>query len=137
MPQQFVWNARYAGPDARFATRDDALALGELRVPVDTPVHIALVARDVIHSFFVPALRVKQDAIPGRVTHVRFQATQLGRFEIACAQLCGVGHDGMRAVLHVVSRDDFARWIRERSERSAAVFDPGDAAAHWGWDWVE
>jgi cytochrome c oxidase subunit 2 len=135
MPAQFSWNVRYAGPDGRFATADDGVLLDEMRIPVHTPVIVQLAPRDVIHSFFVPALRVKQDAIPGRITHAFFEADRIGAFEIACAQLCGFGHYQMRAVLHVVTRTEFDAWLARVSADSLRRYIDADADAHWGWPW--
>jgi cytochrome c oxidase subunit 2 len=135
MPAQFSWNVRYAGPDGRFATPDDAVLLDEMHVPVNVPVVVQLAPRDVIHSFFVPAFRVKQDAIPGRVTHAFFEANRLGTFEIACAQLCGFGHYQMRAVLRVVPRDDFDAWLARVSADSMRRHVEHDTESHWGWTW--
>ena len=136
MPAQFSWNVRYAGVDGRFATDDDVVTLDDVHIPIGATVIVALAPRDVIHSFFVPAFRVKQDAIPGRVTHVSFEATQLGAFEIACAQLCGVGHYRMRGVLTVTSRDAYDAWLRAHSEQLAHR-PPPEREAQWGWAWAE
>jgi cytochrome c oxidase subunit 2 len=137
MPARFSWNVRYAGGDGRFVTADDAIVLDEMRVPVNVPVVVQLAPRDVIHSFFVPAFRVKQDAIPGRVTHTFFEANHLGTFEIACAQLCGFGHYRMRAVLHVVPRVEFDAWLTRVSDDSMRRYIDRDAESHWGWPWQE
>lgn len=130
--EQFGWRVRYPGPDGEFgatdlrlatpdnplglkpddpAGADDVLTQGELRVPVNRPVVVVLRSKDVIHSFFVPSLRLKQDAVPGRTIPVRFTPTRTGVFEIACAELCGVGHWAMRGELRVVSEAEFGQWL--------------------------
>jgi len=132
---QWAWAARYAGPDGRFNTGDDAVTLDDLRVPVDTPILIELTSTDVIHDFYLPNFRLKQDVIPGRVTRVLFTATETGEFEIACSQHCGVNHYKMRGLLRVLSQEDYRRWLQLASANSQASYDPADSAAHWGWDW--
>lgn len=135
MAQQFAWNFRYAGDDGAFGTADDVESFDELRVPAGRPVVIELAAKDVIHSLYLPNLRVKQDATPGVTSHTWFQANQTGRYEIGCAELCGPYHFRMRGELVVQAPDDFDRWLREQGAIARRAFDPDDAAAHWGWAW--
>jgi cytochrome c oxidase subunit 2 len=85
--------------------------VSELVVPINRPVVVQLTAKDVIHSFGVPAMRVKQDAIPGMVIPVWFTPTREGVYEIACSQLCGLGHYRMRGIVRVVASDEFDRWL--------------------------
>jgi heme/copper-type cytochrome/quinol oxidase subunit 2 len=92
---------------------DDVTTVSELVLPVNRPVIVELTAKDVIHSFGVPAMRVKQDAIPGMMTRVWFTPTREGVFEVACSQLCGLGHYRMRAVVRVVSSEEFTRWLTQ------------------------
>jgi cytochrome c oxidase subunit 2 len=132
---QWAWDARYPGPDGRFNTPDDIVTLNDLRVPVDAPVVIQLAATDVLHSFSLPNFRVKQDAVPGMVNQLWFQAKETGEFDIACAQHCGVHHYKMRGQLSVLPPDEYAAWERTASELAARTFDPEDKTAHWGWDW--
>ena len=132
---QWAWNARYAGPDGKWNTADDVVTLNDIRVPVDTPVLIELVSTDVIHSFYLPNFRVKQDAMPGMVNHIWFRAKETGEFEIGCAQHCGTAHYKMRAQLTVLPKEDFKNWAQSASELAERAFDPDDATAHWGWDW--
>jgi len=113
--QQFEWNVTYAGMDGQLGTSDDFTVRNQLHVPVDQPVVIQLSAEDVIHSFFVPVFRVKQDAVPGMTIPVWFEATQTGEFEIACAELCGLGHYRMRAMVTVHTAEEFQRWVAEQS----------------------
>jgi cytochrome c oxidase subunit 2 len=108
--QQFEWHFTHAGPDGRLDTPDDVQLRNQLHVPVHRPVLLRMQSEDVIHSFFVPAFRVKQDIVPGMVTQVWFEATQTGTYEIACAELCGLGHYRMGATVTVHSPDDFREW---------------------------
>ncbi|MEN3009805.1 MAG: hypothetical protein ABDI20_02275 [Candidatus Bipolaricaulaceae bacterium] len=78
------------------------------------PVVVYLRAKDVLHSFFVPHLRVKQDAVPGMTTRFLFTATRTGDFEIACAELCGLGHYTMRGLLTIASEEELTRWLAEQ-----------------------
>ncbi len=113
--KQFAWEFLYPGPDGKFDTDDDFQKDGELHVPVDKPVRVYLRATDVIHSFFVPVFRVKQDAVPGREILVWFEATKTGRFEIPCAELCGPGHSGMKGWVNVLPKEEYATWLQEQS----------------------
>lgn len=116
--KQFNWEVLYPGPDGRFDTEDDYQIDNEVHVPVDSVVHVHLRSKDVIHSFFVPVLRLKQDALPGRTITAWFEATQTGTYEIPCAELCGFGHSGMLGYLHVHSPDEYAAWVEETWPRS-------------------
>ena len=84
-----------------------------LVLPVGQPVELTLVSQDVIHGFYVRELRVQQDMVPGMQIPVRFTPTRIGKYEIACTQLCGLGHYRMRAYLEVVSQSDFHNWMQE------------------------
>jgi cytochrome c oxidase subunit 2 len=112
--KQFNWEVRYPGPDGRFDTEDDRLFDNEIHVPVGTPVRVVLRSRDVVHSFFLPHLRLKQDVVPGRALTAWFEATRPGRYELPCAELCGFGHSGMKGWLHVHPPEEFARWTKEQ-----------------------
>ena len=112
--KQFNWDMVYPGPDNEFGTDDDLTLENELHVPVNAVVHIRLTAVDVIHSFFVPQLRLKQDALPSRFIEVWFEATKAGRYEIPCAELCGFGHSGMLGYLNVHTQTDYDAWLQER-----------------------
>ncbi len=116
--KQFEWNVTYAGLDGRLGTGDDFDVRNQLHIPVDRPVVVHLRSDDVIHSFFLPDMRVKQDAVPGLETPVWFEATQTGEFPLACAELCGLGHYTMDARLTVHSAAEFADW---QSEQMAAA----------------
>jgi cytochrome c oxidase subunit 2 len=135
--QQFMWNVRYPGADGTFgrtdlrlvddatnpigidrsdpAAKDDVFLQNEITVPLNRTVRIQLRSKDMIHSFFLPHLRVKQDTVPGMTIEVVFVPTRLGTFEIACAQLCGLAHYRMRGVVNVVSEDEFRRWLQAQS----------------------
>ena len=134
--EQFAWNVRYPGKDGTFgrteprligwnnplglnkkdpAGRDDVVLLNDLRLPVNRPARIRLRSKDVIHSFFLPNLRVKQDAVPGMTIDIWFVPTEVGTFEIACTQLCGFGHYQMRGLLQVMPPDEFEKWLKEEA----------------------
>jgi cytochrome c oxidase subunit 2 len=157
--EQFAWNVRYAGPDGAFgrtdiklidlqsnplgldrsdpAAKDDVTTLNQLYLPVNRPVIVKLRSKDVIHSFGVPELRVKQDAIPGLTIPIWFvpnvttaeMRTRTGnaefQYEIACAQLCGLGHARMRGFVTVQTAEEFQTWLDERvKEALEAESDP-------------
>ncbi len=112
--KQFNWIVTYPGPDGAFGTEDDLLLENEIHVPVDKVVHVHLTSEDVIHSFFVPVLRLKQDVLPGREITAWFNATETGKYEVACAELCGYGHYTMRAFLTIHSPEEYAAWVKEQ-----------------------
>ena len=112
--KQFEWRMTYAGPDGQLGTGDDFTVRNQLHVPVDRPILIHLSAEDVIHSFFVPEFRLKQDAVPGMNINVWFQPTKTGEFEIGCAELCGMGHYKMRARVFVHTPEEFAAWMAQQ-----------------------
>jgi cytochrome c oxidase subunit 2 len=132
---QWSWDVRYAGPDGKFGTPDDVVATDELRIPVGSPVVVQLTAADVIHSFYLPHFRVKQDAVPGSVGRLLFEAKVPGEYEIGCAQHCGANHYKMRGVLTVLPRGDWERWMATAAADAARAWDPDDAEGHWGWPW--
>ncbi|MGH7493890.1 MAG: cytochrome c oxidase subunit II [bacterium] len=111
--KQFNWEVLYPGPDREFGTADDFQIDNEVHVPVNTVVHVHLQSKDVIHSFFVPVLRLKQDAIPGREIKAWFEATKAGQYEIPCAELCGFGHSGMLGQLFVHEPADYENWVQQ------------------------
>ncbi len=135
---QFAWYFRYPGPDGKYgltspklmdpsagneaaigldtsdpAAKDDVVT-GTMFLPVNRQVDLILRAVDVIHSFFVPNMRFKQDAVPGLAIHMHFTPTQIGDYEIACAELCGLGHYKMHGMVKVVSQEDFDKWLAAR-----------------------
>ena len=109
--KQFEWTVTYPGPDGVLGSSDDFAVRNQLHVPVNRPVKIHLTAEDVIHSFFVPEFRIKQDAVPGMTIPVWFEATETGDFEIGCAELCGLGHYRMRGMVTVHAADDLDLWM--------------------------
>ena len=137
MGEQFAWNFRYSGPDGAFgrtdpmqitstnpfgidrsdpANADDIVSINQLHLPVGKPVRLRIRSHDVIHSFFLPSQRVKQDAVPGMQIEVWFTPDRAGEYEIACSQLCGLGHYRMRGLLTVEPQDIFEKWLREAAQ---------------------
>ncbi len=112
--KQFNWEVTYAGPDGKFGTEDDKTFDNEMHVPVNKPVVVVLKSKDVIHSFFVPQFRMKQDAVPGRSIPQWFEATKVGKYEIPCAELCGFGHSGMKGWVYVHPAEEYAKWVKEQ-----------------------
>ena len=104
--KQFNWEITYPGPDGKLGTADDVTLENEFHVPINKVVRFQLASKDVIHSFFVPSMRLKQDSVPGRDINVWFEAIEAGQYEIPCAELCGFGHSGMKGTLYVQSQQD-------------------------------
>ena len=130
--KQFEWNFRYPGPDAQYGTPDDLISTKTLVVPVNHPVNAELRAMDVIHSFFLPNLRFKQDAVPGLHGRIWFKPNKLSvdrlpltshdgkqvkvdYFDVVCAELCGNQHTTMSAKLYVVTEAEYAKWLTGES----------------------
>lgn len=111
---QFNWEVLYPGPDGQFDTADDYQVLNDLHVPENKVVHVHLRSKDVIHSFFLPHLRVKQDALPGKEITVWFEATKAGQYPMPCAELCGFGHSGMQGRLFVDGPTEYEKWVKEQ-----------------------
>ncbi len=132
---QWAWDARYAGPDGKFNTKDDIVTLNDLKIPVDTPVIFNVAATDVLHSFTLPNFRSKVDAVPGTVNRMWVQAKQTGEYQIVCAQHCGTNHYKMKGVITVLSKEEYAKWADQASKTSARAYDENDEGAHWGWEW--
>jgi cytochrome c oxidase subunit II len=128
--RDFSW-ARTAPPDAmdvyvmgkqwmwKFAYPEGPNGVNTLHIPAHRPVRLLLTSRDVIHSFYVPEFRVKQDAIPGRYTEMWFEATKPGRYQVLCTEYCGLDHSMMRAEVVVHEPAAFDEWL-ERSRRGRA-----------------
>jgi len=123
--KQFNWEIAYPGPDGKLDTEDDVSLDNDLHVPVNKTVRIMLRSRDVIHSFFVPSFRLKQDAVPGRSIPVWFKATKPGKYELPCAELCGFGHSGMRGWVFVHEQAEYDAWAAEHKV-GPAVAMPGN-----------
>lgn len=124
--KQFEWNITYPGPDGRLGTEDDFEKRNQLHIPVGRPVLVNLTAEDVIHSFFLPHFRVKQDAVPGMEIPVWFEATKTGEYVLGCAELCGLGHYRMRASVTVHSGEEFDAW--NTSGGTVAAVPPADTS---------
>ncbi len=137
LAQQWSWNFRATGLDGEFGTADDVITINDLTVPQDRPVVFNLTSKDVIHSLYVPDMRMKRDANPGAVNQAWFQPITAGDFAILCAELCGFAHYQMGAQLHVLSPEDFGAWEQDASMIAVAGFDPEDTEAQWAWDWKE
>jgi cytochrome c oxidase subunit 2 len=139
--KQFAWHSVYPGPDGRFGRRDaslvtstneigldredpnavdDIYTINQLSLPVDTPVIVYLTSMDVIHSFGIPEMRVKQDAIPGMEIPIWWEPTVVGEYEINCSQLCGLGHYRMRGAVSILAQADFQSFLAEESARLTA-----------------
>src|ERR1700688_4660344 len=134
--QQFAWNFRYAGPDGKWGqtkpelvsassgnplgldprdpAAEDDIVSPTMYVPEGREVEVLIRTQDVTHSFYVRELRLKQDAVPGMVIHMHFNAIVPGEYEIACAELCGLGHYKMRSFLNVVSEQEFEKWMQDQ-----------------------
>lgn len=122
--RQFEWRIAYAGEDEKLGTADDIHTVNDLHVPVDEEVVLEIESQDVLHSFFLPHMRVKQDLVPGMRQFVWFQANKTGAYDVVCAELCGWGHYKMRGRLTVESRPAFDRYLNEsfaEQERSTYV----------------
>jgi cytochrome c oxidase subunit II len=134
---QFAFYFRYPGPDGKFGaihpdkisegnanyfgldpqhdvdSRDD-IQSADLVVPVNKEINLLMHAKDVGHSFYVRELRIQQDFVPGLDLSLHFTATKIGKYEILCTQLCGLGHYNMRAYLTVMSQEDFEKWLKSQ-----------------------
>jgi cytochrome c oxidase subunit II len=110
--QQFAWQFTY--PKAM--TGGKTVNTDQLYLPIGRSVEFRIHARDVIHDFWVPAFRVKIDAVPGITTHYRITPTRLGAYDIVCAELCGPGHSTMRSTVHVVSPAAFQTWLTRQTQ---------------------
>ena len=93
---------------------------GELRVPVGKPVKLLLTSLDVIHGFYVPAFRIKQDAVPGMTNYLWFQPTETGTFDVMCSQYCGLEHSHMLTKIVVLPQEEFTKWYLGKKEQVAA-----------------
>jgi cytochrome c oxidase subunit 2 len=136
--EQFAFYFRYPGADGKFGpvhpdrideasgnyfgldpandtTARDDIVVPSLAIPVGRPVLLTMHAKDVNHAFYVPELRIQQDFVPGLVIPLHFTATQPGKYEIVCTQLCGLGHYNMRAYVEVMPQDQFNQWLKDRA----------------------
>jgi len=143
--EQFSWNIHYPGQDRIFgrtdiklvtsdnplgldrsdaAAKDDITTINQLNLPVDRPVLVHLSSKDVIHSFGLFEMRVKQDAIPGMQIPVWFIPNLIGNYEISCSQLCGLGHFRMRGFINIQSQNEYGTWFAEQEKELAAATAP-------------
>jgi cytochrome c oxidase subunit 2 len=135
--EQFAWNIHYPGKDGVFGKtapefidpqsnpigldakdpsgKDDIVTINQLHLPIGRTAYIHLSTKDVIHSFFLPEMRVKQDVIPGMSIPAWFTPTMTGKFEIACAQLCGLGHYRMKGFLTIETEETYNQWLEEQA----------------------
>jgi cytochrome c oxidase subunit 2 len=125
--RQFEWRIRYAGPDQILDTRDDLFTVNELHLPVGEKATIEIESMDVLHSFFIPNVRLKQDVVPGMRQFVWFTPVKSGSYDIVCAELCGWGHYKMKGRLVVESRPQYQQWLSElEAEQNQASYTPGE-----------
>ena len=136
--EQFQWNVHYPGPDGKFgrtrpelvaadnpigldktdpASKDDITTINQLNLPVNRPVLVHLSSKDVIHSFGLYEMRVKQDAVPGLSIPVWFIPNRVGEYEITCSQLCGLGHYRMRGFVTIQSEADYRSWMADQEKQ--------------------
>ena len=134
--KQFEWISHYPGADGRFGRRDislitptnnigldrgdpagadDIVSINQLNLPIDKPVIVYLSSQDVIHSFGIAEMRVKQDAVPGLQIPVWWVPNRLGQFEVNCSQLCGLGHYRMRGFVTIMEQEDYDAWLEEEA----------------------
>ncbi len=123
--RQFEWQLRYAGKDGELGTPDDLFTVNDMHLPANEDIVMTLKSQDVLHSFFLPNLRVKQDAVPGMRQFVWFRASKSGIYDIVCAELCGWGHYKMRGRVTFEPREKFDRWLDQQfTEQERSEFTP-------------
>ncbi len=134
--QQWAWTFVHPGKDKILGTDDDVAKVDELRLKVGTTYHFQLTSKDVLHSFSIPAFRLKQDAIPGRIITGWFKPTKTGEYDFQCAEICGIGHGIMQAKVFVENEADHNKWLEGQKEHivlpdffPAAPMNPTIAAA--------
>jgi cytochrome c oxidase subunit 2 len=118
LAEQWLWHFKYPGPDGQFGTEDDIAVDNSFHVPIGQPVRFDITAQDVIHGFYLPDLRVHQDAVPGLNVQVWLEANKLGVYEIRCTQFCGTNHYQMRGEISVDKPEDYQAWLN--STKAAA-----------------
>jgi cytochrome c oxidase subunit II len=118
--QQWAWSFQQPGPDGVLDTADDIRTVGEMHVVVNTTYHFELLSRDVVHSFAIPAFRLKQDALPGRTISGWFRPNRVGTYDIQCTQMCGIGHALMAGRIIVETPQDHAAWLMRNSSPAVA-----------------
>jgi len=117
--QQFAWHFQYP--------QYGGVQSEQLYLPKDRPVSFDIKTEDVLHSFWIPSMRLKNDAVPGLTTHFRLTPTRYGKYDVVCAELCGLGHATMRQYAHVVQTDTFDTWVKKQKppEKGAPGSDLG------------
>ncbi|MBA2116558.1 cytochrome c oxidase subunit II [Bremerella alba] len=111
--RQFEWKIQYPGDDKQFDTPDDLYTTNELHVPRDEEVVLEITSEDVLHSFFLPNFREKQDVVPGMKQYIWFKPVKDGKYDIVCAELCGWGHYKMKGQITVESSSDYRAWLKK------------------------
>jgi cytochrome c oxidase subunit II len=126
--QQFAWSFEYPQYDNAQST--------QLYLPKDRPVTFDIESRDVLHSFWIPSMRLKMDAVPGLTTNYRLTPSRLGRYDVVCAELCGIGHATMRQFTYVVEEQEFEDWVakQEPAENEGDAAQPPNEDAPSGGD---
>jgi len=117
---QFGWEFTYPGPDGKFGTPNDLVQTTFLTVPAGQVIRLLSTSKDVIHSFYVPQLRLRQDVLPGREIPIWFEATTPGKYEIGCSQLCGISHFAMKGILRVLTPEEYQQWVTQQRSKSGA-----------------
>ncbi|HEY2762263.1 MAG TPA: cytochrome c oxidase subunit II [Pirellulales bacterium] len=130
--RQFEWRLRYPGADGILGTKDDLFDVNDLHVPVNEETLVSLKSMDVLHSFFLPNMRVKQDAVPGMKIPVWFRPVEEGVYDIPCAELCGWGHYKMKGRLTVESRENYEKYLADLKLRQNSVAPPDQSKATAG-----
>lgn len=105
----------------KFAHEEGPSSVSRLHVPVHRPIKLVMTSRDVIHSFYVPAFRLKYDVVPGRYTTMWFEATEPGTYPILCAEYCGTGHSTMRGEIVALEPSEYERWLADHGSDGAVV----------------
>jgi cytochrome c oxidase subunit II len=118
--QQFTWTFEYPS---------EKLSSTELVLPVDRPIEFRVQTKDVIHSFWVPQFRLKSDAVPGLTTTIRLTPDKPGRYEVVCAELCGIGHSTMRQFVRVLPASEFDTWVQNQKEADGGGGEGGGEQA--------
>ena len=113
-----MWNWEFVYKNGRKTTN-------EFYVPSHRPVKLIITSRDVIHSFFIPAFKIKQDAVPGKYSSLWFSANQEGNFHIFCAELCGTGHSKMLAKLHIIPLEEWEDWLKNDPYKGLSLVEIG------------
>lgn len=122
--QQWAWTFQHPGADGKLDTPDDIRLVDELHVEKGKTYHFELQSRDVLHSFSIPAFRLKQDVIPGRTIRGWFKATMTGGYDIQCTEICGPGHAIMPARIIIETAEDHAAWVLSQTPATAALTTP-------------